>query len=640
MWLTQPARVDPHTRGPTHRADRMLLLVLTVWALAMVVPDLYRLVRPLGSFGFHANNNGLITDVRGPFPDEASSPAFQAGLRPGDRLDLARMRCIPVSTLQCASAMAALGGMRLVSNGQRAVLTLVASSEAPVRDVTILAATRPYSWWGSAVLLLDQLAAILVVLGAAWLVWTRPGLMTWGFFLYVIWFNPGQSAQYYALLQQYSPVALLAQNLLGAVAQGIGAAGFVAFVLRAPTNATAPRWRTIEKALPVIAILLAVLLSLSYANLLGYPTETVTRVGVLSGLAVAASALFVLLARRNELPPQDYQRLRWVIWGCLIGLPALVIADAGTGTTLLDGLWQGSPPPEQLWGLFYLVNGVLCLFVSEAIRRPYVVTVGIPLRRVTVVGLLLSLPALLLHEQIDHIREELSRSVSLPAWAWIAIAAVILFLIARTHEMLTHAVDWLFNRRIAAAGERLGNAILNAKMPADIESQLVHGVRGALGLASASVFREDGRLFRRSAADPGWDGAATQTIDADDAMLKHLHARLPFNLDHQAAVRNQLPEGLMRPILAVPVGDRLRCLALALYGPHASGTDLNHDERSMLSGLADVAATVLTKLDHDELCRRIVVLERELREVDAKLDRVDRRSTDPSEEDQPISPPI
>ena len=351
--LTQPARV-PYTRGPGRRADRILLLVITVWALAMVVPDLYRLVRPLGSFGFYSNNDGLITDVRGPFPDEASSPAFQAGLRPGDRLDLAQTRCAPVSTPQCASAMAALGGMRLVSNGQRADLTLAANSQAPVRQVTIVAATRPYSWWASAVLLLDQLAAILVVLGAAWLVWTRPGLMTWGFFLYVIWFNPGQSAQYYALLQQYSPVALLTQNLLGAVAQGIGAAGFISFALRAPTNATAPRWRTIEKALPVVAILLAVLLSSSYANLLGYPTETVTRVGVLSGLAVAASALLILLARRDELPPQDYQRLRWVIWGCLIGLPALVIADAGTGTTLLDGLWQGNPPPSSCGAFFIL----------------------------------------------------------------------------------------------------------------------------------------------------------------------------------------------------------------------------------------------------------------------------------------------
>src|SRR6516165_5631308 len=248
MWRTQPARVDRRTRGAGHRAGRILLLAMTLWALAMVVPDLYRLVRPLGSFGFYSNNDGLVTDVRGPFPDDASSPAFQAGLRPGDRLDLARMRCIPVSTLQCASAMAALGGMRLVSNGQRSELTLTATSEAPVRYVNIVATTRPYSWWPSAVLLFDQLAAILVVLGAAWLVWTRPGRMTWGFFLYVIWFNPGQSAQYYAWLQSYSPIALLTQNLAGVIAQGAGSAGFIWFALRAPTDETTLRWRPVERS--------------------------------------------------------------------------------------------------------------------------------------------------------------------------------------------------------------------------------------------------------------------------------------------------------------------------------------------------------------------------------------------------------
>src|SRR5215475_16040115 len=86
------------------RASRIVLVAITLWALAMIVPDLYRLVQPLGSFGFQSNNDGLITDVRGPFPNEASSPAFQAGLRPGDRLDLAQMRCISINTRKCASA--------------------------------------------------------------------------------------------------------------------------------------------------------------------------------------------------------------------------------------------------------------------------------------------------------------------------------------------------------------------------------------------------------------------------------------------------------------------------------------------------------------------------------------------------------
>src|SRR6516164_8297724 len=603
---------------------RVLLVALTFWALAMVLPDFYRLYQPLGSFGFYANNDGIITDVQGPFLDETISPAFRAGLRVGDRLDLEQMRCIPIRTLRCATAMAALGGFRLVANQQRAELVMAAAPGRAAREVDIIASQRPYNGWVLAVLLLDQVAALLVILAAAWLVWTRPGIMTWGFFLYVIWFNPGQSAQYYALLQ-LSPIALLTQSLMGVIAQGVGLAGFVWFALRAPTDETAPRWRPIERSLPLAALLLALLLSLSYANLIGYRTELVTRAGVLTGLVAAACGFVILLARQRELPPQDYQRLHWVIWGCLIGLPALVFADAGTTTTLLNNLWPGYSPPEQLWGLLYLVNGVLCLLVSEAVRRPYVVKVSIPLRRVTILGLLLSLPVLFLHESIGHLREAVSKTVTLPAWAWIALAAAIIFLISKIHDSAAHYLDWFFNRSVAQAGERIGDAVLKAKQYGEIEGQLVQGVRGALGLTSASVFREQDHVFRRMAADRAWDNAA-RTLDPNDPMLERAHAHRPYDVEDEAALRNDLPGGLMRPILAVPVGDRLRCLALALYGPHATGNALSHDERSMLAELADKAASALMKLSDEQLRRRIAALESELESITAGLPTTVQRS--------------
>src|SRR5271170_1142839 len=213
--------VDARSLGRGFGIGRIVLALFTLWALAMILPDLQRLHKPLGSFGFYSNNDGLVTDVQGPFADKADSPAFQAGLRPGDLLDLAQMRCIPINTRKCASAMAALGGLRLVGDRQQAELALAATAESPARQVDIAAKPRPYNRWVRAVMLLDQLAAILVILSAAWLVRTRPGVMTWGFFLYVIWFNPGQSSEYYALLQ-YFPVALLALNLAGDVAQGAG----------------------------------------------------------------------------------------------------------------------------------------------------------------------------------------------------------------------------------------------------------------------------------------------------------------------------------------------------------------------------------------------------------------------------------
>src|SRR6476661_9399301 len=156
---------------------RALLVALTVWALAMIIPDFYRLYQPLGSFGFNTNNDGIITDVQGPFLQQADSPAFQAGLRVGDRLDLEQMRCTPINTLRCASAMAALGGFRLVTNHRRAELVMAAAANRPARVVDIIAKQRPYNGWVLAVLLLDQLAAALVILAAGWLVWTRAGIM-------------------------------------------------------------------------------------------------------------------------------------------------------------------------------------------------------------------------------------------------------------------------------------------------------------------------------------------------------------------------------------------------------------------------------------------------------------------------------
>jgi len=40
--------------------QRLLFLGLLIWALAMILPDFTRVVRPLGSFGFYADSDGLI----------------------------------------------------------------------------------------------------------------------------------------------------------------------------------------------------------------------------------------------------------------------------------------------------------------------------------------------------------------------------------------------------------------------------------------------------------------------------------------------------------------------------------------------------------------------------------------------------
>src|SRR5271169_2633013 len=451
---------------------RVALLLLAVYALAMIVPDLLRVVRPLGSFGLAMDGDGRIYDVQGPFEAERDSPAWRAGLRAGDRLDLAAMRCAPVDTRVCASLLSQWGGVTYVTPGREATFLVAPSPKHALREVRLTAEPRPTNRLLDLVIVLDTLAGCLVVLGAAWLVWTRPGLMTWGFFIYVIQFNPGQAFQFWAWLQLW-PRVLLAQNVIFLVMQAAAYTGLLMFALRAPVDRAEGRWRTIERALPALAIVFLGVALASMATVFGYPAEIWTRSLLLIGFAVSVGALAILMGRRRDLSPRDYQRLRWVIWGCLIGLPAYLLAQLSQETSLFVELLGLGLTSEEVAGALYLINGVLCLFVVEAVRRPTVVNVWIPLRRATVFGLLLSVPVLFLHKQIETIDEY----IHMPYWAWVAVASGLVYLIARAHEFATELANRLFDRDFIRAERHLtavGETILHARNLAEVDRLLVN----------------------------------------------------------------------------------------------------------------------------------------------------------------------
>ena len=207
------------------------------------------------------------------------------------------------------------------------------ATEHAGREVKLTAEPRPINRLLDVVVVLDTIAGVLVVLGAAWLVWTRPGLMTWGFFIYVIQFNPGQAFQFWAWLQLW-PRVLLAQNVIFLVMQAAAYTGLLLFALRAPVDRAEGRWRAIERALPALAIVFLGVAIASMATVFGYPAEIWARAMLLIGFAVSVGALAILIGRRRDLSPRDYQRIRWVIWGCLIGLPAYLLAQLSQETSL------------------------------------------------------------------------------------------------------------------------------------------------------------------------------------------------------------------------------------------------------------------------------------------------------------------
>ena len=587
---------------------RSLLIALTLWGLVIVVPDLLRVAQPLASIGLFANGDGLITDVTDPFPNEAASPAWRAGIRVGDQIDLQAMRCRLDALGKCSSTIAALGGVEYLLPGRTVTLDLAATSERPARQVTVAAVQPPSNALVRAVNFLCQIAGILVVLAAAWLVWTRPSAMSWGFFLYVNWFNPGQVHAFYAFLEP-RPALFLVQDAAMVLAQAAGYAGLLLFVLRVPINETEARWRGFERALPIVAIVFALALGASYGSLFGYRVETITRISILMGFLVAAAALAILLFRRKKQTPEDYQRVRWVIWGCLIGLPAFLIADLASTTTIFNTRWGNFTPSEDIIGLLYLVNGLLCLFVFEALRRTRVVNVMIPLRRVTILGLTLSVPIVLLHHEVERIQEYLD----LPGWAWIALGAAAVFLLTRLHEGAVHLADRYFNKPVEEAEERLGHAIRNAKKPVEIDRLLADETFAALKLASAAAFRREGKAFRRDGNGKGWDGGMATSLKPDLPLLAPVSKGKPFTLTDENEDGIDLPSGLARPVLAVPAVNPVRCFAVSLYGPHESGMDLDASERAMLARLGAEAAAMYAELENGALRDEVARLERKLR---------------------------
>jgi hypothetical protein len=249
----------------------------------------------------------------------------------------------------------------------------------------------------------------------------------------------------------------------------------------------------------------------------------------------------------------------------LIGLPAFLLAEFASSTTIFETGWGDFTPSEDVIGLLYLVNGILCLFVFEAVRRERVVSVAIPLRRVTILGLTLSIPALLLHHEVEYMQEHLA----IPNWAWIVIGAGALYLISRLHEGATHLTNRYFNRDLDKAEQSVAAAILRAKNPLEVARLLAEQPFRRLKLSSAASFRRNGAEFRRDTDGHGWGEKTTRSLSPDTPMLAPVTKGAPFAISDDDKSEPGLPGGFSRPVLAVPASNPMRCFALTLYGPHA-----------------------------------------------------------------------
>jgi hypothetical protein len=147
----------------------------------------------------------------------------------------------------------------------------------------------------------------------------------------------------------------------------------------------------------------------------------------------------------------------------------------------------------------------------------------------------------------------------------------------------------------------------------------------AFDLASAAVFvlSDDERRYRRERAE-GWSTGDAAELELDDHLVVRMRAELhALHLEDLRWPRADLPTGNGHPLYAVPVAVGNRLEAIAIYGAHSGGEDLDPDERRSLRSLGRGAA-----LAYDHL--RAVALRASLDKVrgeNAALRRVEHTLT-------------
>jgi len=202
--------------------------------------------------------------------------------------------------------------------------------------------------------------------------------------------------------------------------------------------------------------------------------------------------------------------------------------------------------------------------------------------------------------------------LQMPVWAWLAVGALVIFLITRLHEGAVHLVDRYFNRALDAVERELGAAMLKAKEFSEIDRLLAEEPFQRLKLTSAASFRRDGANFVRGPSAEGWDGTPTRMLDPSATLLRRLETGTPFGIPDEDEGDPDLPQGRARPVLGVPSSSPVHCYAVSLYGPHVSGTDLDGNERAMLERLATTAAAMYAELEASAMRGEIARLELKL----------------------------
>lgn len=554
-----------------------VVALIALYELTAFLTTLATFRQPVAEYGYTVALDGVtIASV------EPGLPAARAGIEPGDTLSYASLS--PAARLNSLAGQFVLPGtpahLEVVHRGRPRSVTLM-----PVELPSLYAATNLA--FAIAGLALGAVSLVLVLL--------RPSRMTWGFALIPL---PVLLPDALALWDLRAPPTLaLGSELFSSAIYALQFAGVMVFASRFPDDAPRGVNRFIDRlAAPFGVAVMAVYAYVTFDVFFStrppaqwllltqdYIAPTIPSVAAL----VALVTTYALSSRsmRSRLAP------------ALLAFVLVIVT--GAATQYVTVATSNAAVILFVYVVFPLATVLLAVAVAYAVVRHRVIDVSFIVGRALVYSSLTIFAVgvfTLIEFFVGRMLEHNGLAIVLEILAALALGLSLNAL----HGRLDRLIDVvLFRRRHLAEArlQRVAAALPHAVSTELVEEMLVEEPADALDLASAAVFvaDESERRYVRTMAR-GWGAGDAKELDADDRLVVRLRAELrPTKLDDLRWPRTDVPAATAQPLYAVPIPIGRRLEAIALYGGHTGGEDLDPDERRILRALA---ASATLAYDH------------------------------------------
>jgi len=573
------------THSPSNRAALRAFVIVASSLLVLVAGglDLRRIWIPLGDFGYDINGDGRVTYV------EAASPAARAGMQVGDNIDL---QSTPAQFRFFAAFSTA------PATGQSFAFGLIHKG---VRRTIMLTATRGTYDEPDAVYRIGAffVALLFITLGVA-LVWLRPSIMTWGFFVYCLSATPFT----FTAVEVFFPfpwpyVANYIFLTFLFVAGDVGLLIFALCFLNEPIKG----WRlSALRLMPWLfaaLFIFAVFSTYQFTWIGGPPGELLNRIFLVIRALILLVALCLFVATYVRARGADRQRMRWIVVAFIL---SIVFSYA---QNFLGNYAPSTPVWAWVIRLLSISRIIVPLAVTYAVIKHRVIDVSFVVNRALVYGILTTL-VVGVFSIIDWLFIEKMRLARLGTIMELGVAVAGGFWFNGLHKRVDVFVDATFFRHRHKAEQQLARnaaALPLAPSTSAVAHFLVNEPVRSMSLASAALFRQgrDGEYVREESV--GWDTSNLSRLDAaDEPVLMLAQAEGgPLSLyDHPWRTQG-VPSGPAHPVLALPIIVRRELTAVVFYGAHIHGEPLDPDEIRVIAGLSPGAAAAYDHLEAERL---------------------------------------